>query len=143
MPVPGRLEHDDFGADPLVAGSNDFFVRQQERASGPARPSLHSGKPTRSRSRATLGVLAGTLVAAACTSYSPAPLDLAAMTAMATTRRLDSDDVRRVVVAFTGQEPTVWPPQHLDLAQAFAIALHCRPEFRSARAALASRRAAH
>ncbi|MFO1077155.1 MAG: efflux RND transporter permease subunit [Planctomycetota bacterium] len=83
------------------------------------------------------------LVASACTTYEPAPLDVAALAARAAARRLDEVDLQRAVGRFTGEEPAAWPPARLDLPVAFAIALHCRPELRTARAELAASRAAH
>lgn len=76
------------------------------------------------------------LLAAGCTSYQPTPIDVQSIVATTGMRRLDAPESKAAVEGFTGSSASPWPPPSIDLPQAFAIALHYRPEWRVARARL-------
>lgn len=94
--------------------------------------------PTMSRRSVALSLLL-----CACATYSERPLDVNTMADELAARRVADAEVQRAVITFTGTAPACWPPTALDLQQAFAIALHCRTELRTARATLLAARSRH
>jgi outer membrane protein TolC len=93
--------------------------------------------------RADLPSLPWLLIASACASYEPAPVDLARLPQAYAARRLDEPGLREFVTAFTGSDQAAWPPPALELPQLIAIGLFHRPELPLARAQLAQAGATH
>ncbi|HUX74713.1 MAG TPA: TolC family protein [Steroidobacteraceae bacterium] len=90
--------------------------------------------------RSAAGALLGAalLLAAACTVYRTAPLDPRRSAADFAARRLDSPQVRAVVLRLIPQAAAQWPPTAWDRAQLLAAALADNPRLAVARAEVRS-----